>query len=270
MPASEVRRGPASPEEQVASEQVSSLPALWRPGPQALVPLQEVLRGAALARRKQEPGLRGVLLVSTYESTGKRCLEPLMSRPLLPRSATSAPDTFSDTPFRPPDSGTDILGDSPRPLQQYRDYLEELWKREPTRLQSAEESLSSWAERNAMPIHDWTRVDAGLFHAFHQGWISALSCALNTGGLPPEYFALIEQATRHTLLDFLDLSLPAGHIEPIGKAAHGFAVALGDHRVTRRSTIKCRSRRDRPRHRRLPRRQPTARRRSSPGRARPG
>jgi len=76
-----------------------------------------------------------------------------------------------------------------------------------------------------MPIHDWTRVDAGLFHAFHQGWISALSCALNTGGLPPGYFALIEQATRHPPLDFLDLSLPAGHIEPIGKAAHGFAVA---------------------------------------------
>jgi hypothetical protein len=21
-----------------------------------------------------------------------------------------------------------------------------------------------------MPVHDWTRVDAGLFHAFHQGW----------------------------------------------------------------------------------------------------
>jgi len=76
MPASEVRRGPASPEEQVASEQVSSLPALWRPGPQALVPLQEVLRGAALARRKQEPGLRGVLLVSTYESTGKGVWNP--------------------------------------------------------------------------------------------------------------------------------------------------------------------------------------------------
>ena len=60
MPASEVRRGPASPEEQVASEQVSSLPALWRPGPQALVPLQEVLRGAALAGRKQEPGVKKV------------------------------------------------------------------------------------------------------------------------------------------------------------------------------------------------------------------
>ncbi len=28
-----------------------------------------------------------------------------------------------------------------------------------------------------MPIHDWTRVDAGLFHAFHQSWIVILSRA---------------------------------------------------------------------------------------------
>jgi hypothetical protein len=44
-----------------------------------------------------------------------------------------------------------------------------------------------------MPVHDWTRVDAGLFHAFHQRWISALCDALNTGGLPPGYYALAEQ-----------------------------------------------------------------------------
>ncbi len=98
------------------------------------------------------------------------------------------------------------------------------------------EGLSSWAEQNTVPIHDWTRVDAGLFHAFHQSWISALSSALNTGGLPPGYFALIEQATRRPLSDFLELSLPAGHIEPIAKAAHGFAVAAvppGAHLVRR-------------------------------------
>ena len=45
-----------------------------------------------------------------------------------------------------------------------------------------------------MPIHDWTRVDAGLFHAFHQDWISVLSRALNTGRLPSDYYALIECA----------------------------------------------------------------------------
>ena len=31
-----------------------------------------------------------------------------------------------------------------------------------------------------MPIHDWTRVDAGLFHAFHQGWIIRLSDSRRT------------------------------------------------------------------------------------------
>ncbi len=35
-----------------------------------------------------------------------------------------------------------------------------------------------------MPIHDWTRVDAGLFHAFHHGWVTILSHALNAGVLP--------------------------------------------------------------------------------------
>jgi hypothetical protein len=35
-----------------------------------------------------------------------------------------------------------------------------------------------------LPIHDWTRVDAGIFHHFHQGWIVALANALNAGKLP--------------------------------------------------------------------------------------
>jgi hypothetical protein len=26
-----------------------------------------------------------------------------------------------------------------------------------------------------MPIHDWTRVDAGIFHHFHQQWIVAIT-----------------------------------------------------------------------------------------------
>lgn len=44
-----------------------------------------------------------------------------------------------------------------------------------------------------MPIHDWTRVDAGTFHYFHQRWISALCDTLNTGGLPDGFFAMAEQ-----------------------------------------------------------------------------
>jgi hypothetical protein len=45
----------------------------------------------------------------------------------------------------------------------------------------------------AMPIHDWTRVDAGTFHSFHQQWIASLCATFNTGGLPDGYFALAEQ-----------------------------------------------------------------------------
>jgi hypothetical protein len=32
-----------------------------------------------------------------------------------------------------------------------------------------------------MAVHDWTRVDAGTFHAFHTAWITHLSEALNGG-----------------------------------------------------------------------------------------
>jgi len=45
-----------------------------------------------------------------------------------------------------------------------------------------------------MPMHDWTRVEAVIFHAFHHGWISTLSDVLNTNLLGDEYYALPEQA----------------------------------------------------------------------------
>ena len=44
-----------------------------------------------------------------------------------------------------------------------------------------------------MPIHDWTRVDAGIFHDFHQAWIYEIKQALNRGLLPRGYYALSEQ-----------------------------------------------------------------------------
>jgi hypothetical protein len=46
-----------------------------------------------------------------------------------------------------------------------------------------------------MPIHDWTRVDAGVFHDFHNAWITHLSQALNGGLLPPDHYALGEPIT---------------------------------------------------------------------------
>jgi Protein of unknown function (DUF4058) len=44
-----------------------------------------------------------------------------------------------------------------------------------------------------VPMHNWKLVDAGIFHAFHHNWISAICNALNAGLLPPEYYALPEQ-----------------------------------------------------------------------------
>ncbi len=44
-----------------------------------------------------------------------------------------------------------------------------------------------------MPVHDWTKVDAGTFHDFHTAWITHLSEALNDGLLPDGYYAVSEQ-----------------------------------------------------------------------------
>src|SRR5262245_12569701 len=44
-----------------------------------------------------------------------------------------------------------------------------------------------------MPIHDWSRVDANVFHHFHQRWPIAIADALHAGLLPSGYSALVER-----------------------------------------------------------------------------
>ena len=61
-----------------------------------------------------------------------------------------------------------------------------------------------------MPVHDWTRVDAGLFHDFHLAWIGLLRSALNEGLSPPGYYALAEQHMGRTIPDILAL-----HLSPV-------------------------------------------------------
>ena len=61
-----------------------------------------------------------------------------------------------------------------------------------------------------MPVHNWNRVDAGLFHHFHQEWATALCNVLNGGTLPPDYFALVEQNIRGPIPDVLTLRLSPG------------------------------------------------------------
>jgi hypothetical protein len=44
-----------------------------------------------------------------------------------------------------------------------------------------------------MPIHDWSRIPAGIFHHFHQDWSTEIARTLNRGNLPKGLAALIEQ-----------------------------------------------------------------------------
>jgi hypothetical protein len=43
-----------------------------------------------------------------------------------------------------------------------------------------------------MPMHDWERVPATIYHHFHQQWTISICDALNAGLLPPGYSALVE------------------------------------------------------------------------------
>jgi hypothetical protein len=48
-----------------------------------------------------------------------------------------------------------------------------------------------------MPMHNWTLVEAGIFHAFHHHWVSAISDTLNAGLLARNYYALPDVSIMH-------------------------------------------------------------------------
>ncbi len=85
-----------------------------------------------------------------------------------------------------------------------------------------------------MPMHDWTRVEAGIFHAFHHRWISAMSDVLNTGVLPKDYYALPEQQAAGFGPDVLTLQTEAanGDDDP-GTSPGGTATAVQTRPQTR-------------------------------------
>jgi hypothetical protein len=56
-----------------------------------------------------------------------------------------------------------------------------------------------------MPVHDWTRVSAGTFHDFHTSWVIEIRNTLNTGVLPPDYYAQAEQVAGSVGPDVLTL-----------------------------------------------------------------
>ncbi|WP_169979099.1 DUF4058 family protein [Tautonia rosea] len=70
-----------------------------------------------------------------------------------------------------------------------------------------------------MPIHDWTRVEAGTYHDFHQDWTIEIRRTLNRGILPEGYFAMADQRVSGPEPDIVALRLRGP--EPTG----GLAVA---------------------------------------------
>ncbi len=68
-----------------------------------------------------------------------------------------------------------------------------------------------------MPIHDWSRVDAGVFHHLHLNWIARLDASLNGGLLPPPFYALAEPAIGEAIPDVITLQAadagdPGAHV----------------------------------------------------------
>src|SRR4051794_38267779 len=82
-----------------------------------------------------------------------------------------------------------------------------------------------------MPIHDWTRVPAGLFHDFHQSWSIRVKDALNAGRLPKGLVALVEQRAGPWESDVL--AIEAGQASSRTTARTESDVATLDRPVTR-------------------------------------
>ena len=78
-----------------------------------------------------------------------------------------------------------------------------------------------------MPLHDWTKVDDGIFHDFHSSWIIHLKESLNEGLLPDGFYALTEQHARDRIPDVLTLHVPERDLVP-GPLHRGRGVALVD------------------------------------------
>ncbi|MFO0841599.1 MAG: hypothetical protein U0797_04245 [Gemmataceae bacterium] len=88
-----------------------------------------------------------------------------------------------------------------------------------------------------MPVHDWSRVEDGIFHDFHVAWIGELRRVLNGGLLPPDFYALAEQIAGGVGPDVITLHAPPPKSNGSGGASHpggpagGVAVATAPPKV---------------------------------------
>jgi hypothetical protein len=92
-----------------------------------------------------------------------------------------------------------------------------------------------------MAVHDWTRVDAGICHAFHMRWVGEIQGALNEGVLPEGYCALAEQHAGRSIADVLTLHgavpSPASASITSARGSGGTAVADAPPKTRHHRTI---------------------------------
>lgn len=82
-----------------------------------------------------------------------------------------------------------------------------------------------------MPVHDWTRVEAGIFHDFHLSWIDDIKKTLNDELLPSGYYALAEQIAGRLGPDVLTLKHQQQPPSTNGKNSGGVALKSAPPKV---------------------------------------
>jgi hypothetical protein len=77
-----------------------------------------------------------------------------------------------------------------------------------------------------MPVHDWTRVEAGTYHSFHSAWITHLMETMNNGLLPGSYYALSEQHMGRRIGDVLALHAGEDTRSPVPRSTEGAVLVV--------------------------------------------
>ncbi len=90
-----------------------------------------------------------------------------------------------------------------------------------------------------MPMHDWTRVSAGDFHDFHQAWTVNIRTRLNSGLLPPGFYAQVERASGQVVPDVLTLHEIPDPRENKSDFQGAIAVATAPPKVAITNAIEC-------------------------------
>lgn len=82
-----------------------------------------------------------------------------------------------------------------------------------------------------MPMHNWTTVEAGIYHDFQHEWISEIKRGLNRGLLPPDCYALAEQIAAGFGPDVLTLQERNSSADDVGGATATRTLPMTKHVV---------------------------------------